>query len=282
MVHLPAQSGGGALDRVAEFSVTNPWRTLSSAWRAQALPTTQRTNDLELTLLKLTTGQTGQESGTRAEFVMKEAGEPTSFWAVTRIAIRSPWGEYPHGALGRNWSNFVQLVDLPGALWLDEPAWRLRVEISRWINFRPWETWIIKGVPVPEPGRLIEMRAVTNMCALEIEFMGVSGANAALGEAFTAVGNCANVHVRSPYPVTDVHIILADVVDDRGRHALRPASSATLSAGGGGITLKELLQGFAISIPEGAKTLDVTFAVTKSQYFEFFAKPVMAETKKRL
>src|SRR5439155_19964475 len=98
-------AGGGALDRVAEFSVTNPWRTVSSAWRAQALPTTQRTNDLALTLLKLTTGQTGQESGTRAEFVMKEAGEPTSFWAVTRIAIRSPWGEYPHGALGRNCSN---------------------------------------------------------------------------------------------------------------------------------------------------------------------------------
>ena len=283
------------LTRVAEFMISNPSGKLSPGWRPEPLPAIKRSNDLQLTLTQLETGLTGMELGftpsypvrkplTHAHFEVKEAEAATGNWRVSAVTATSPWDEnWRSGSGSSGWTNWVHGVDVDflAALWLDEPAWKLRVEVTRAANFPANELWKINGVPVPKPKEMIEMHVVTNINGIEVEFTGVSGSNAFLNDRwYTGSPSYSNLHLRSPYPADNIHITVVDVVDDRGRHAESAGNSIVPSAGGRGITLKELIQGFALKIPEDAKTMDVTFAVTRSRYFEFLAKPVTADRLK--
>jgi hypothetical protein len=87
----------------------------------------------------------------------------------------------------------------------------------------------------------------------------------------------ASLHVRTPFPLSDTRLALVEVRDDRGRKAESGSFGTRNSTGGRGATLRQTDYSFAINIPEGAKTLDVTFAFSQSRVVEFLAKPVMAK-----
>jgi hypothetical protein len=259
-----------------------------SIWTAAKLPATRQTNSLEVTLLKLETGLTAQGAGfwgtpetgdfSQAVFSLTENGVPTEAWSVHQLRLSTASGELRPTVLpdGR-WWRFVHHVYFPGPLWLDEPVWKLEVALSRSTNFPAGELWTISGVAVPKTGELIERHDINHIHNLELEFTGVSGAKAKLPDGYTVSRPYPNVHFRMPYPVEDVRIKLIEIKDDRGRIAKLQSSTSTTSTGGRGITARELLCGFGFEIPEGTKTLDVTFAATKVRAVEFTAKPVMAK-----
>lgn len=272
---------------VAEFKIPNQVRLNYPVWVAEKLPALRKTNDLEISLLKLETGLATIGMGTRTagkggkafssgEFTMREHGQATEDWSITHIEATASSGEIRPLALISAWRDHKQVFGFTGALWLEEPAWKLKVEVSRTAHFPPAELWIVKHVPVPAPGRISEISAHTNMYGEEIELLSLSSPNTSIEELRIRLPD-ANLHARTPFPLSDAHLTLVEVRDDQGQkvetHGLRTGSST----GGRGATLRQMDYRFGINIPDGAKTLDVTFAFSQSLYVEFLAKPVMAE-----
>jgi hypothetical protein len=279
--------GEYGLSRVTQLKVNNQPRRLSLSATPAVLPSACSTNGLEVTLLKLETGLTTKDSGmgpapkdakafSRVTFSMKENGAVTEGWDVHRIQLSSASGEgRPGGSQSSRWWRGQHTVDLPGALWPVEPAWKLDVALSRSTNFPPEEIWTIGAVPVPEPGKLTERQDTTNIYNIQVGFTGISGADAKLPDGFTGMSPYPNVHFRTPYPGDEVRIRLLRVTDEQGRAAKLHGNSASSYLGGRTTMPKEMIYGFSFEIPEGAKLLDVTFAVTKVVTVEFVAKPVM-------
>ena len=91
----------------------------------------------------------------------------------------------------------------------------------------------------------------------------------------------AQISVRGPLPASDIHIEIVEIKDDFGRKVAFLWDAGTPSTGGRGATIRELVQSFPITIPEGAKTLDVTLAYTKSVFVEFMARPTVAKVNEK-
>jgi hypothetical protein len=281
----------GTPTRFGELTVRNPLSSAFPIWPSEALPATRQTNKLEITLTKLETGLTGKEVGSapwgeggksfsRATFTVREDGVPTGKWGVRRLSARNAAGEVRQlRTFNPAWQNGKRIVTFDGALWLEESAWKLEVAFVRNAEFPREEHWVIKGVPVPRPGELTEMHVVTNLFNVELEFVGVSGAKVRVSEANTAPRPHANIHVRGPHPMDDFRVALVGVKDQRGTNAILDGFSSRISTGGRGNTPKETLYEFGFDFPVEAKTLDITFAVTRVISLEFIAKPVMFDSK---
>lgn len=279
----------GKLWPIGEFQIENKFQVKTGGWLAEALPATRATNGLELTLVKLETGITKKESGmgpaggwaksfSRAVFRMSDNGKQTDGWSVTCIKANAASGEVrPEGGNSSRWIRDEQHYAFEGPLWLEEPAWKLAVEISRTRDFPVGELWTIKGVPIPETGKVAEINATTNIYGAEIVFQGISTAKAKLPQEWARTPLYVNLHASNPIPMSDTKLWLVDVKADLGGKVKVVGDTWQSSTGGRGATLKELNHGFGIEIPEGAKSLDVTLAFSKSRYVEFLAKPVLAK-----
>jgi hypothetical protein len=282
----------GKVVRVGEFHVRFPRSDNFPIWAAEPLPSTRRTNGLEISLTKLETGLTGKETGhrpagedaksfSRATFTMKENGTPREKWSVCGIGASNAAGEVrPAGSYGSLWQRGEHKVNFEGGLWLEE-TWKVNVDFARTGNFPSDELWFIKGVSVPKPGELMEARVVTNLHHAELQFLGVSGAKAVLQEDYAGIQPHANIHVRMPHPMDGLRLVLVEVRDDQGRKLATNGSTARTSMGGRGNTPKEMLHGFAVEIPDDAKSLDITLAATRVRSVEFLAKPSLTESARR-
>jgi hypothetical protein len=275
--------------RVAGFNIPDRSPMKTPVWPPESLPVTKRTNELEITLLSLETGLTAERAGlsskiagaksfSQAVFSVVEDGKPALNWALAGLKAGAPSGdEIEPGNSRISAGPGRQEFSFTGPLWLDEPAWKLKVELARSADYPAEELWIIKGVPVPKFGGVTEVNAKTNIYGAEIEFAGLSGSNARLPPDWVGTRLHATIHARSPLPMSDTHLKLVEVRDDQKRKITQLEMSSTSSYAGRGATLRETDYGFGVDLPADAKTLDITFAFTRSRFVEFLAKPVLAK-----
>ncbi len=285
LAHCPTQT---ELSRVGGFRIPNPARRRFPVWTAEALPATRQTNGLAVTLIKLETGMSGVMSGprlgiparvfSRATLQFNENGVVTEGWAVTRILARSATGETRSGSdQPAQWWEGKHIADMWGGLWLEEPAWKLDVDFARTASFPAEDLWAINGVRVPQPGEMVEHRVETNLHAVKLELLGVSGLKNFPASQVTP--SYAVVHVRTQYPLDRLRVLLVEARDNRGRTAQPRGLTNSISTGAGGNTPKESLTGFRVEIPEGAKSLHITLAATPIRHVEFLAKPVLTQPR---
>jgi hypothetical protein len=273
--------------RVGQFSIRNPAANDTQAWTAEPLPLTRETNGLEITLAQFETGRVEERLDSvlenldakycsRASFQLKENGEAADNWTVNGINARNSSGEIlrPQSFVPR-WRNGRLVVDFRGGLWLDEPAWKLNVDFQRTAGFPPEELWSINGVGVPPGSEIAATNVVVEKSGKKFEFLGVSGPGAKLAEPYTGIEPIANIHVRTPYLLDGWRIALVEVRDNRGQKARLEDYIRTASVGSGGATYKQMLHGFSFEIPQGVKTLDITFAITPMRHVQFVAKPTL-------
>lgn len=269
--------GAGAV-RISKLS-----RREFSAWTPEPLPATRWANGLEVTLTRLDTGVVGLSLGadpagmaprvfSRAAFQLREKDSVTEDWSVNSIRLLSATGITRQGNnRSARWHDAQLTVDLQGGLWFEEPAWKVQADFARTANYPTGDLWGIWGVPVPQPGEMVEHRVVTNLHGEELEFLGVSGFKHSLG---VPAGKAhASLQLRTPYPMDALNVVLVEVRDEEGRKAEARGATAEMVAGGRGITPKESRIGFQVEIPQGAKSLNITLAVTRLRRVEFLAKP---------
>ena len=267
-----------------EFTFRNYAHQDFPCWKSEGLPETRKAGNLEITLLALESGlgMGGQnsatktpcnDSGTRASFTLKEANRPNRDWSITRIIATSVTGDRHISEPGQ-WSEAALFADFPAPLWMDEPAWKLRVELTRSANFLPGETWKVTGVPVLRGKQLAGGGAMTNIQMADLEFLGLSGPGSILPARHVAMEGCWNAHLRTPYPVDDLRFSLVRVEDQLGHTATLKGVRSVLSDGGRGITPRETLYAFGFDLAPEARILELTFAITPIQCVEFQTKAV--------
>jgi hypothetical protein len=96
-----ARNKSDGWDTLADFKFPDPWPGPYPIWNASPLPITQKSNDMEISLIGLVSGvkaieyNFGERSFTRATFEVKEHGRTTEAWLPDRITATDATGNEP-------------------------------------------------------------------------------------------------------------------------------------------------------------------------------------------
>jgi hypothetical protein len=283
----------GQRSPVAEFRAPNPDPPPHSTWAATLLPATQREGDLEWTLNRLETGRVAPASvpspfrdrhWTRALFRIRERGQPTDRWEPVSVSLSDatgnrivPWPIFRDRQRGE--TRFAFCGNLPPS----ETAWKLRAEFAPARRFAPADLWTVRRIPFPgsegqsrftaqNPGRGVGLQLTLSQegggpgfiyLRLKQQAACREGDRVALVRAIDDRGRENRI---DGWPNPDFRLTSND---DAGRRLeiVRPIARTVENPSWrqGGVYL--------LACPDGAKTLDLTFAVVKSRFVEFIAKP---------
>ena len=274
-LRVAAQSGAEP-QTVAEFTVPNPALRDYPVWRAEPLPNTQRSGDLEVTL-RSWRAENGPAAGrqptfTRAAFALgRTGGGDPGTWAVAALLVSDPTGNlrnaFEFSPLGVERTNLNEIV-LPGALWPGESAWKLRVELSPTAGFAPEDVVTLAGLPRPAATNTALLNWTTNLAGGRLKLIALSG------EKSTQPGNLnyamlpgrVNLSVEAALspgaPARRLRLVA--VVDDAGR----PVGEIAANADRSGL---QAMYGFTPAAE--ARSLTITFALPASRFVEFLARP---------
>jgi hypothetical protein len=267
--------------KIAEFKIPN-WNSVSyPLWKARSLPDTVRTNRLEIKLDAFK----NERPAASAQFYVSENQHPAVDWTVSHVRAYSATGESRDASVGvKSNGVFVEsekgelsgsalrfVAAFTGTFWQEEPAWNLKVELTRTANFLPEELWTVKGIPIQRNvGTSGVSDITTNIYGSEIALVKVGG------RVLTHVGNFApGFTCRSPLPAVDRHLQVVEVRDEHGKKLKTWRRSSMPSTAGRGATVRELDEEYEFEDADTVKSIDVTLAYTKSLSVEFMAKPTV-------
>lgn len=147
------------------FVVSNPARGPFPAWYPDSLPDTQSDGDLDVTLNKLVVGvktpwqrndtapDDAMNKGVQVAFDVRQNGQTVTNWQPVRIETFDATGNHIIGSVNTSYQDGEPMTFYQWGLWPDEPAWKLRVEMSRTSGFNDDELWTVQDVPV-ESGKM--------------------------------------------------------------------------------------------------------------------------------
>jgi hypothetical protein len=154
-----------------QFVISNPGPRSFPEWQPDPLPDTQSDGDLDVTLTKCVVGTPGfypavedvpandpLHQGVLLEFHTVQNGNVVTNWDPVVVETSDATGNHPprrRWEIGRDTNNDATLKYQWG-LWPDEPAWKLRVEMSRTSGWPAAETWSVNNVPI-RPGTLNDL-----------------------------------------------------------------------------------------------------------------------------
>ncbi len=293
---------------LAELEIPNPAPSSAAPWVAEALPVVRVTNGLEISLLKLETGKTAAGMGLRtsgigggagansrtyslAEVELRENGQPTTGWSVRRFRAAAPTGaSLTIQGVSRTPSAGANGYYFTGVLWPEEPVWDFTVEVGRQSVFPSEETWSITGIPVPRTGDgqsnvNAAMTIETNMFGVHLALLGLSPRRVisfssasrpvtlAASTSFSPGSWTLNLTETNYSP--DVQLGLLSLQTDTGESIRQNGSSSSVPAPRPGVA-PTASYGFDFVVPDGAKTIDATFSVSKLRTATFRVKPTLA------
>jgi RNA polymerase sigma factor (sigma-70 family) len=268
--------------KATEMTVPNPASGPFEEWAPRGLPVAQTNEDLVVKLVEFDAGgsqprhRIGVSSfwkrlpGTHCAFTLHQTGQAVAPWNVRSLQLSD--------ATGNRWkqSSMVCWVgnepeprlhtSMPGALWASEPAWDLRVELTRTNDFRADELLAVPNIPVPQRDEVIELRDVHRVNGVDIEVRAIAGADAELPQPhkwLKAKGKM-NLALTIHDGMGDKRLSLVSVRDDRGR-SVAVADQQDIYARRDWV--------FSLDALPDAQTLEFTFAVHESRFLEFRARP---------
>jgi hypothetical protein len=290
-IYLRIMSYGQRGQQVAkgQFVISNPARGPFPKWTPDLLPDTQSDGDLDVTLTRLNYGASFFNRGNgvskndpmnKAVFVAfhtEQNGVVATNWQPVRIETSDATG---NKIQNNSWSNGRDengdaTMTYQWGLWPDEPAWKLRVEMSRTSGFNDAELWSVSDVPV-QPGRWQDLWnyggqnnratdspfAETTLNGVHLKIfpaMQITDQNFGNGQKQGGVRVVADPDLPEGFRLT------VKATDEEG-HELQSWGPN----GGGG--------NYIVQFPDirNAKTLNFTVALHKSRFVEFTVKPQIA------
>jgi RNA polymerase sigma factor (sigma-70 family) len=270
----------------AAMNVPNPAPGPHGQWVPHALPIAQTNGDLVVTLVEFEAGGAQRQQkekvsrlwkrlpGTHCAFTLHQAGKEVAPWAALSLQVSD--------ATGNQWkqNDFVSWpgdeteprlhTSMVGALWASEPAWDLRVELSRTNDFQPEELLTLSNIPVPQPEESLALQDTHFVNGLDLEVAAIAGAKAELTQPHQRFRNEGKMNLALTMHGERGHkrISLVSVQDDQGRPVPFEGRPSTYER-------REWVFGFQ-SRPD-ARSLSFTLAVHESRFVEFRAKPKQIE-----
>ena len=164
-------------------------------------------------------------------------------------------------------------LSIPGTLWPDEAAWRLKLELKRKSGFAPEELVTFKNVPVPQIGKT-NFAPITNMVGGVQIVLRTFVENGDRTKIRYPGGTNANFSVIDRTPETMVAVELPDHPEGVAVDFVKMIADTgeTFEKHGNGwmpfwrrATLK--------FIPSNTQTVDITWVVQRMRSVEFLVKP---------
>ena len=268
--------------KIAEFSAPNPTPGPHPNWTPESFPITRREDDLVFSLTKLNLNMNYDEKSLpnyglnyQAYFVITRGNKSTREWAPVSVKISDATGNLISEELNSplsefNYKNGEVFIDLDHGICLDE-VWKLKVEFARieHSHFAPDEIWTIGGLKLPTANTIIRSTENTMRQGRRLRLIGIGGPGMRQWEPGTASGGqITEVRARISLPCEDFRLSLF-ARDNRGRKYTGSVTGYTDLPSD-----KEREFSFSFSdIQPGAKSLDLTFAIHKTRFAEFLAKP---------
>jgi hypothetical protein len=164
-VRVQEQGNGGQELSEQKFVVSNPARNSFPKWTAEPLPSSKEDGDLSVTLTKLVVGadmpyQRNQDNpddamnkGVQVAFHVERAGKRVANWQPTSVETTDATGNravvnYGSGGNQVQWNGDEGTFTYQYGLWPDEPAWKLRMEMTQTSDFSSDEQWTAQNIPV--------------------------------------------------------------------------------------------------------------------------------------
>ena len=276
----------GSWSAVAEFPVKNPKRQPRMAWKAEPFPITNHVDGVAFTLLDLKSGmvaatlparppKSGELEGVAIKWQLPSSQRWTVDWELAEFkGISDAFGQ----SAGRGsyvsslQNNGEYLVCVDGGLCVEEPVWKVDAEFVRTRDFPSNELWTIRGIAVPSSNAATLVNLSKNLNGATIQLMGISGLTCPTPKIRRSLSEWPIAHVVCASIRAGTKLNLVRAVDDAGRDA----NTGWRSADGSDYA-------FGVKIPNDAKSLDLTFAVTKRVAVTYYVKPsrmTPAELKK--
>ncbi len=271
--------------------------------RPEPLPVVKRAGDLEVKLAGVSTdrgvggvrdlglngiwgehyqpARVGGNIRTWFEFLLRSADSTNAFWVLHAAELSDATGNIltgiadntgyrlsgiPQYANSADWSAYSE--SLPGSLWPDETAWRLKLQFKKLSGFDPRDLITFRNVPVP-------MSGATNSSFLTNSINGVQ------------------IVLAWPANLGDMKKLGLEPIASAGDYPFaallgNPAGFALdfvqITLDGQPVTIADHGPRFSDtyldmrSIPANAQTADITFVVQKTRTVEFLVKPPTAGT----
>jgi hypothetical protein len=150
-----------------------------------------------------------------------------------------------------------------GGLCVEEPVWKLRVEYARVAGHAPADLWTVRDVPITRQGSVGEWVASTTRYGVKLALLGIAAPGVTVPFQGVRRGDGPAVYVSTSPPIKGVYLMLLRVIDDQGREIRR------LGPG----SFENWQYRFGLQARPAVRTVDLTFAVVKSRFTEFMAKP---------
>ncbi len=260
---------GALLNPLAEFRVRNPAYVKYPVWTPEALPITRETNGLRFTVTQFNTGlyATGHLASMGSNWTEIIYDYESGPWrpleitisdaAGNRIYKRSPSqrmmaAPMPAGIRPTFDTSRRGMVSLPATLWLDEPAWKVTLQLERFqrASFPSNTWWEVKDVQVPPRGQTNRINAAPPDHGTNVIF-----------KSLLVAGAHVRVELQRPRG-SDLLATLLSVTDQRGTNFHFTLDSPARP--------DVYLLHFAAA---DATTLNFRFAIHKRVILEFMAKP---------
>jgi hypothetical protein len=149
-----------------KFVISNPAAKKSfEKWTPEPLPVTTKDDDLSVTLTKLVAGanmpyQRNQDNpddamnkGVQVAFHVERAGKPVANWQPVSVETTDATGNRTAMNYGPNgnqvqWNGDEGTFTYQYGLWPDEPAWKVRMEMTQNSDFSGDDQWTAQNIPV--------------------------------------------------------------------------------------------------------------------------------------
>jgi hypothetical protein len=205
-------------------------------------------------------------------FQVAEQGQRTTNWQLRTIHASDALGN-------RNFYGVYSYPDRNGdetwtgtwLLWPDEPAWKLRLEFTRRGGFASDELWHVEGMPVPGSDSFTPGSFQTNLQGVSFLVRGISDARGLLPDGRMSVNATSNVLdlTWTPSP-PGFQVSLIEVKDNHGQKVQVKGSVG----GDHGVV------GYGLDLGNKVQSVNALFAVRRSRFIEFLAKPELAATNR--
>ena len=266
-----------------EFRVENPAYRKYPSWTPEPLPITRETNGVTFTLTRFETGvqptpafASMSSEWTELEFDYGPHGVISGPWNPTLVEIkdatgnvirqtnpRQRFGTGPRPPGNRASIDLARrgMVSLPAMLWLDEPAWEIRLDLERTARsaFQSNEIWQVNDVPIPAIGESNYVGQSVSRYATNVTFVALAQAT---NISFVSVvaEKTRNIKVTLDYPsASGVRVHLLKVTDQRGRNL-------------------GFSNFYVYPPPSASERLNFQFAIHQLVSLRFLAKPSLATT----
>lgn len=274
----------GEVDQVGTLSVENPVYGRYPQWNPEALPSTKRVGDIEVTMRRVSAGhgdvtshKTGPgntriiEFGTNSStsrgmcvclLGARSLSDSNKVWRVASVRISDATGNSAK-TTSMSWGGDDEpyFTFRPG-LWPGESAWKLECELKRSKGYGLDELITFRNVPLGPLGATNRVGWTTNFLGVTITLEHVVRKPPLTNESWSS-SQISGVHLTHSMLATNTHLDFVRLVVDSGED---------VSSGSSSTSENERTYSFR-TLPTEAKTADITFAVHRSQRVEFVVKP---------